>query len=291
MFPQYRESIYENVFDEADLLSYATREPTNSNQVKIIRDETTPWGSTGVQANWRAEGTQMSASKMADKEMSVDLHELYAFVLATDDLLNDAPRLSGRLAMQAARAINWKASDAIMNGTGSGQPDGFFGHSSEVVVAKESGQSADTINATNVAKMMARCLNPTNAIWIAHQSILPQLVTMTIGNQPIWTAPDRGMQDAPGGFLLGRPVIYSNHAKTLGDKGDLQLLDLDGGYYVAEKSTGISFAESMHLFFDYGMQAFRWTFRMGGRPFASDPVTPANGSDTLSHFVQLAERA
>lgn len=288
--PQFREAIYELVFAEPDLLTYCTREPTAGNQVKIITDETTPWGATGVQANWRGEGDQMTASKIADKETSVDLHQLYAFCSATDDLLSDAPRLASRLSRQAARAIRWKASDAIMNGTGSGQPDGYFGHSSEVTVAKESGQSADTIVTANILKMFARSLNPTRSVWLAHQSILPQLGVLTIGNQPVWTSPNQGMQNAPGGLLLGRPIIFSNHAKVLGDKGDLQLLDLEG-YYLAEKSTGISFAESMHLYFDYGMQAFRWTFRLGGRPFTESAVSPANGSDTLSHFVQLAERA
>jgi len=289
--PQFREAIYELVFAEPDLMTYCLREPTTSNQVKIIADETTPWGSTGVQANWRGEGAQMSASKMAEKEVSVDLHELYAFVIASDDLLEDAPRLSGRLSNGAASAIRWKASEAVMTGTGSGQPDGYFGHASEVVVAKEAGQAADTVVALNVANMFARSLNPMRSVWIAHQSILPQLMTMVIGNQPIWTPANAGFRDAPGGFLLGRPVLFSNHAKTLGDKGDIQFLDLGDGYYLPEKTGGIKFAESMHLYFDYAMQAFRWRFRLGGRPLLSGPVSPANGAATLSHFVQLAERA
>lgn len=288
--PQYREEIYSLVFAEPDLLTMVTREPTASNSVKILRDETTPWGSSGVQAYWRAEGGQMTASKLADKEVSVDLHQLYAFVQATEELLEDAPRLSSRLGIQAARAIRWKGSEAILTGTGSGQPEGLFGHASEVVVAKEAAQTADTIVAANVLKMYSRCLNPGNAVWLAHQSTLPQLATMTIGDQPVWTPPSTGLTGAPGGQLLGRPVMLSNHAKTVGDKGDIQLLDLSA-YYAAEKGTGIQFAESMHLFFDYGVQAFRWAFRFGGRPMLSAPVTPANGAATLSPFVQLAERA
>lgn len=288
--PAYRESVYELVFGEPDLLTMVDREPTESNSVKMIRDETTPWGASGVQAYWRNEAGQMSASKMADKEVTVDLHQLYAFVLATDELLMDAPRLSARLGKQAARAINWKASESIVSGTGVGQPQGYFGHASEVVVAKESGQTADTIVAANVLKMYARQLNPGRGVWLAHQSTIPQLATMTIGDQPVWTPPSTGLQGAPGGMLLGRPIILSNHCEVVGDKGDLQFID-PMGFYCAEKGSGIAFAESAHLYFDYGMQAFRWTFRMGGRPLLSAPVSPAKGSDTLSTFVQLAARA
>ena len=47
----------------------------------------------------------------------------------------------------------------------------------------------------------------------------------------------------------------------------------------------------MHLYFDYGAQAFRWTFRLGGQPHMSAPVTPARSAATKSHFVALAARA
>ena len=63
-----------------------------------------------------------------------------------------------------------------------------------------------------------------------------------------------------------------------------------GGYYSSVKSGGIKFAASMHLYFDYDIEAFRWTFRMGGQPYLSAPVSQAKGSQTLSHFITLAER-
>ncbi|TGY87348.1 phage major capsid protein [Marinicauda algicola] len=288
--PQFREEIYDLVFSEPDIFTMVDTEPTRSNHVKMIRDETTPWGSTGITANWRAEGTQMSADKLAQKEVGVDLHELYVFALATEELLEDAPRLGDRLTRKAADAIRWKASDAVVYGNGVGKPEGYFESAALVTQAKESGQSADTITAANVLKMYARQLNPARSVWLANVDILPQLGTMTIGDQPVWTPPSSGITGAPGGFILGRPLIFTEHAKTLGDKGDLHFVDLMG-YYSPQKAGGIRFADSLHLYFDYNMRAFRWTFRMGGRPYLSSPVSPANGSNTKSHFVVLAERA
>ncbi len=47
---------------------------------------------------------------------------------------------------------------------------------------------------------------------------------------------------------------------------------------------------SMHLWFDQGATAFRWTFRIGGQPWLSAPISRKNGSNTLSHFVALQTR-
>ena len=46
----------------------------------------------------------------------------------------------------------------------------------------------------------------------------------------------------------------------------------------------------MHLYFDADAMAFRTTFRMDGQPKLAAPISPANGTKTLSPFVQLGAR-
>ena len=286
----FRNDIWEAVAGVESLMMDVDLEPTSARQVDMIKDESTPWGSSGVQAYWRSEGVQMNASKLDTDGASVTLHELYAFVLATEELLADAPRLNARLQRKAPQAIAWKASDSIVYGTGAGQPLGWFNSAALVSVAAESGQAADTIVAQNVLKMYARLLMVPGdrPYWLANQDVVPQLAGMTIGDQPVWTPPN-GLVDAPGGFLLGRAVKWSEHAKTLGDKGDLTFVS-PKGYYAARRTQGIEYAESIHLFFDYNIKAFRFIFRFGGQPHLSAPVSPANGSSTKSHFVTLDAR-
>ncbi len=291
--PAFRQQIWELVYGEDhDLLSMVDAEPTNSNQVQLTADETTPWGSTGVQAYWRKEADQLTASMLATEGRDVKLHELYAFATASEELLEDAPRLANRLTRGAARAIRWKANEAIVNGTGAGQPLGWMKSGSLVTVAKESGQTADTLNATNVAKMYSRMLPSSlqRAVWMINSDALPQLIGMTIGDQPVFTLPTAGLTNAPNGMLLGRPILFSEHAETVGDKGDIQFVD-PMGYYLARKQSGVKFDTSIHLFFDYNLQAFRWIFRLGGQPFLSAPVSPAKGTATKSCFVTLDARA
>lgn len=290
---EFRQEIWSMVFSAGDFIEAVNPEPTASNRVGIIKDESTPWGASGVQAYWAAEAAQMSASKIATKGAQIDLHKLYAFVIATDELLQDGPLLASRLTRSAASAIRYVASEAIMNGNGVGKPLGFMNSGALVTVAKETSQVADTIVATNIAKMFSRLLpqNLANAMWAANSDTLPQLMTLTIGNQPIWTPPNAGFANAPGGFLLGRPIMFSEHCSTLGDLGDLVLVDPSGYAAATKDGGGIDFASSIHLYFDHGAQAFRWTFRIGGQPYLSAPVSPAKGTSTKSHFVALAERA
>ena len=290
--PEFRDRIWELVNAQDNFLDDIDVEPTSSNVINDMVDDTTPWAAAGIKAKWRNEAQQMTPTRQNLKPRSIMLHELFCMVTATDELVEDAPRLENRLTAKSAEAISWLLDDTIMYGDGIAKPLGFFNSPAQVSVAKEAGQAADTIVAQNVVKMYSRVLSQgiARTAWYVNSDVMPQLMTMMLGQQPIWTPPATGFQNAPGGFLFGRPVRFSEHCKTLGDKGDIQLLDLKG-YYGVRKEGGTRYATSLHLYFDYGLQAFRWILRFGGQPHLSAPVAPANGANTKSHFVSLDERA
>lgn len=296
--PEFREEIWNVVFnsDEEDLIDKVTPEMTMSNQVQIIADEYVPWKTTGVQARWRGEGSQMTPSRLDTEGREVKLHELYALVYATDELRQDAPRLEDRLTKQSARAIRYELSNVIMDGNGSGRPLGYMQSDALITHPKTTSQAADTITAENILGMVTRFIDSGSAArpcWVVHPDTLPQLVTLTVGDQPVWMQGNM-MLGQPFAMLMGYPVMKSQHARTLGDRGDIQLVDFNG-YYALQKAgageSGLQFDASMHLFFDYNITAYRWITRFGGQPFLSEPVAPDNGSTTMSHFVALAERS
>ncbi|MGL5447892.1 MAG: phage major capsid protein [Rhabdaerophilum sp.] len=286
---EFREEIVDLVFGDSDeIMALIMPEPTSKNKVQGLGDETTPWGTNGVQAYWRSESDQMTASKIDLTPRETSLNEIYAFVNASEELLEDAPRLTNYLTRKAPAAIRWTVVDAFMNGDGVGKPQGWMTSSALVSVAKEAGQPADTIVAKNIAKMFSRMLTPQQGVFLANSDTLPELMVLESENgQPLWQP---NYQVGPGGSILGRPLIFSEHCKTLGDVGDLQFIN-PMGYEAFRKANGISLQESIHLFFDYNVRAFRWIFRVGGQPVLSAPITPANGPGTKSHFVALAARA
>lgn len=298
--PDYRNRIVDlSMFSEDSLFSRTDNSATNSNSVTLPKDETTPWGNSGVRVYSRAEAQQMNQSKPVLGDMTVKLHELYAFVPVTDELLDDAPQLENHLTTKAGEAIQFKLNDWILNGTGVGQMLGILNSPSLVTVAAEGSQVADTIHGDNILKMWARmpAAVRSRAVWLINQDAETQVMKLgsvvttasgtAVGGMPMYMPPG-GFSAAPYGTLLGRPVITTEACAQLGDVGDIVFSFL-GGYFAPYKG-GVKSDVSIHLFFDQGVTAFRWTLRVGGQPWLSAPIQRKSGSNTLSHNVALVAR-
>ena len=217
-----------------------------------------------------------------------------ALVPVTDELLDDTNALTAYLPKKTAMSIRWKTDEAILFGTGDGQPLGLFNSKAAIVQAKDSGQATKTFTPTNVANMMSRLLAGSyrRAVWLINPDVIPVLDTMTLGNYPIYMPVGGGvssMAASPYGMLKGRPVYVSEHASAFSSQSDVSLLDLS--YYRSITSRGgIQTATSMHLYFDADATAFRTTFRVDGAPKLENPVTPPKSTNTRSPFVTLAAR-
>jgi HK97 family phage major capsid protein len=181
--------------------------------------------------------------------------------------------------------------DSIIRGSGAGQPLGILNAGSLITVDKEAGQDADTLVTENLVNMWARLLprSKQNAVWLINPSIEPQLYQLALsvgtGGLPVFL-PAGGMSATPYMSLLGRPVIPCESCSTLGDLGDIILADLGAGYVLAEKAGGAKFAQSIAVRFVYDELAFRLTYRFDGAPMLASAITPAQGVDTMSHFVR-----
>jgi HK97 family phage major capsid protein len=289
--PEFSREIANVAFGEESLLASCDDTPINGNTMTFPKDETTPWGSTGITAAWEGEGSQATPKKPALTESQLKLRKLKVLVAASEELLADAPAMSSYLIRKSGEAVDWKTNDAIINGTGAGMPLGIFKAGSLVSQAKETSQTADTIVAQNIAKMYGRVIQGPGAKlkWLINPDAFQQVVTLTLNNNPIWIPSNQGFAGAPNGLLLGRPVVMTDACQTVGDKGDIILANMNG-YRSITKAGGIETATSMHLWFDQDLMAFRVIFRMDGQPALEKAVTPPNSSVTRSHFVTLDAR-
>lgn len=290
--PLYAGEIASIAYAEDSLLSLCDNTPVAGNTMTFPKDETTPWGSTGITAAWEGEASQTTPKKPALGESQLKLRKLKVLVAASEELLADASAMSTYITRKCGEAVEWKVNDAIINGTGAGMPLGVMVAASTVSQAKETSQTAVTINAANVSKMYGRVIKGpgANLAWIVHPDAINQIMQLTIGDQSIWTPPSEGFKSAPNGFLLGRPILESDACATLGTVGDIILGNFNG-YRAITKAGGAEFAQSMHLWFDQDLMAFRLIFRMDGQPALAAAVSPKNGSSTRSHFSTLATRA
>ena len=303
--PEWRGQVMTLVNGEDSLLNRTDSQPVSGSSITFPVDETTPWQSTGgMQAYWAKEAAAQTQSKAALQPITLRLDKLTALIPVTDELLEDAPAMSNYVPNKAGQKLAFKVNDSIVNGDGAGMPLGLVNAPCAVTVSKESSQAADTIVAQNILKMYSRmpAANRNRAVWLINQDIEPQLLNLNItfrdlvGSAGIAAGaaaylPPGGLSGSPYATLMGRPILPTEACPTLGDKGDIIFTDL-GAYLTAVKGggSGIRSDVSMHLWFDQGATAFRFTMRLAGRPWLSAPIARKNGSNTLSTVVVLEAR-
>ena len=293
--------LLQDVFQTGILASRCKRIPIsgNSNSIKINGIDETSRASTrygGIVGYWEDEAAEKTASKPKFRKIELNLKKLIGLCYATDELLSDASALEGVIRQGFVSEFGFLLDDAIVNGSGAGQPLGYMNSGALVTVSKETGQAADTVVAENVIKMYSRIFASSRpkAVWLINQNIEPQLFTMSLavgtGGIPIYM-PAGGLSGQPYGTLFGRPVIAIEQAASLGDLGDISLVDLSNGYVLAEKG-GISSDMSVHVRFVYDESVFRFVMRVDGQTIRSTTLTPYKGgaSSTQSHFIALEAR-
>lgn len=292
--PEFAKEIFTLSLADDALLPYTDNVNVAGNSMVFPRDETTPWGTNGVRAYWQSEGSAGTQTKPVLGANSLRLKKLMALVPVSDELAADTNALGSYLPKKIGQSIMWKTNEAILFGDNNGTPLGALKGGAALTVAKDSGQATATLTQTNLANMIAR-LPPgsfANAVWVINNDVLPALFTLNNTYQLLYLPYGNGVgafQKSPYGTLLGRPVMVSQHAKSFSSAGDVNLLDLS--YYQAiTKSEGVETATSMHIYFDADAMAYRTIFRVDGAPKISAAISPNNGSNKLSPFLQLGAR-
>lgn len=265
---------------------------TSANGLKInaVDEDSRANGSRfgGVQTYWEGEADKLAGTKPKFRVLELSLKKLTGLCYATDELLQDTAALESVIRQAFAEEFGFKIDDAILTGTGAGEPLGILNSSSLVTVAKESNQ-AEKITVENLIKMWNRVWSRSrnNAVWFINQEIEPYLYTLKIGTTPVYV-PAGGLSEKPYGTLFGRPVIPLEQCSALGEVGDIILADLNQ-YLLIDKG-GINAQSSIHVRFLYDENVFRFIYRVDGQPIWNKPLTPYKGTATQSPFVALAKR-
>lgn len=291
--------LLKRTYIQGEILSRVTRFPisANSNRLRVntlsesSRKAGSRWG--GVLAYWKAEAYEKVKSKPTFGQLLLELNKLIGLCYATDELLEDAAALEGVINWAFQMEFTFQIEDAVINGTGAGQPLGILNAPCTIPVAAEGGQAADTVVTENIWNMWSRMWAPSrqNAIWFINQDLEPQLFSMYVAvgatGVPVYL-PANGLAGSPYSTLMGRPVIPVEYCQTLGDLGDIILADLSQ-YWMIDKG-GMQRASSIHVKFIEDETCFRFVYRTDGQPSWPAALTPFHGTVTVSPFVTLAAR-
>lgn len=270
----------------------------NSDGLKLLAvDETSRatgsrWG--GVQVYWGAEADAATAKKPKFRQMELELKELIGLAYVTNRLLQDASAVESVFMQAFSEEMSFMKEDALVNGTGAGQPLGIMNCPAKISVAKETGQAAATVVYENINKMWSRlwARSRANAVWLINQDVEPALDVMSLaigtGGVPVYMPPG-GAADTPFGRLKGRPVIPVEYCQTLGTAGDIILADFS--QVVGIEKGGMQADSSIHVRFTTNENTFRFIHRYDAQPVWNSALTPFKGSATKSPFVVLDTRA
>lgn len=294
-----RDQWMSQVETEAVLWPAATPVPlsANSNGTKInLIDETSrATGSRfgGVQVYWEPEATAATAKKPKIKRLELGLAKLFGLGYRTDEIGTDWVASGALMERAFTSEMAFTLDDAAVRGSGAGLPLGYLNAGCLVSVSAEAGQAADTVLAENIFNMFARmpARSKRRAAWYINGDLWPQIFQLHqvigTGGAPLFI-PTGAIGDAPGGTLLGRPVVEIEQASAPGDVGDISFVDM--GEYLRLEKGGIQRASSIHVEFLTDQEVFRWILRTNGAPGWASAITPYKGSFTKSPFVALAAR-
>lgn len=290
---EFVSELLKNTFATGLLLPKVRKIPisTNANVLKInginetSRVDGSRWG--GIQAYWEGEADQIATSKPTFNQLTLTLKKLACLCYATDELLEDAPALQAVINEAASNELAFKLDNAIINGSGVGEPLGIMNSDALVTIAKDSGQS-EKLTVNNVLNMVAACYDKNGAAeWYMNAELLPYIAQLKIGDTLLYT-PGNIVNGTPNGTLLGKKVNFIEQCQKLGDKGDIVLADMS--QYILTDKTGINAQQSIHVRFVYDETAFRFVYRCDGLPSWASAKTPFKGTSgaKFSPFVTLA---
>jgi len=249
----------------------------------------------GLLAYWGKEAGTMTYSSSEFGKIDMELEKLYTLFGATNEQLQDSAQLASFYKRKVPKALAFKVDDAIISGSGAGVPLGVLNSNCLIKVAKESGQTNNTVVPQNFQKMFVRLKAEyrANSAFYINQEIELQMMQMTwpigTGGVSIYMPPG-GLSAKPYSTLLGLPVIPIEQCSALGDVGDVILGNFKQYLIIKKAKDAIQEASSIHVEFLTDQQVFRTTFRVNGQPLWQAPLTPYKGSSTLSTFTTIAAR-
>ena len=262
-------------------------EPGTPPDAKVTIPVDNQFGTNGVFSEltmqWIGEGGTKPETTPALTYIELEPKELGGHTIVTDQLLRNAPVLSGYLQSKYRQYVIAQEDYQFLRGDGVGRPQGIIGCAGEKTVTRN---TASSVLFADVRAMLAALPADSwnNAVWVANQTLLPQLINLVdaAGNTVFMVGDITKKVPAS---LFGLPVVFTGRTPPLGTKGDLLLCDFN--YYLIQDGSGPFMASSEHVYFTSNKTVVKMFTMVDGAPWVKSTLTLEDGSTTVSPFVVL----
>jgi len=182
-----------------------------------------------------------------------------------DELLGDD--FTGELPSEVTTAVggqivNKMNEDITIDGTGSAQPLGALNEANTALIAVTRA-AAGTFTAADAFAMYQQHTHGPNSVWLISRMVFSQLFALQTTNNTMvtWIA---NLRDKPTMLLLGLPVVVTDLLPTLGEQGDVALVN--GDFYAMGLRQALTVESSIHVAFINDVTTYRFIARGGGIP-------------------------
>ncbi|TXH56133.1 MAG: phage major capsid protein [Desulfurellales bacterium] len=240
----------------------------------------------GITVGYTVESGSPTASTAEWEYIEFRPNKVTGLFYVTEEMLEDAPAFASLVPSLFMEAYEANDEEKTLYGTGAGEPLGMLHANNPSLISTTRTGSGNTIDPDDILNLRSRIYgNFGDCYWIASQDIIPQLGKLAGADQNLYLTNYK----TPEGFdtLLGRPILYTDHAPALAAAGDLALVN-PRHYRIANKG-GVTQQQSIHVKFLQGETAVRFVKRHDGRPLWRAALTPKNSAlNTRSPFVRIA---
>ena len=248
----------------------------------------------GILAQWQPEAASITESEPQFRLTDWTAWDLVLYAISSNQLLADnGIGLDALLTSLFGQAITWYKEYAYLQGTGSGatMPLGVINAPATLAVTR---LVANRFLMADAASMISRLQirSWSDACWICHQSVIPQLIMMvdggaaagaygtgattsyTGGNRLVWLPPmgadgkGPAAVKLPQAFLNGLPLYITEKLPQLGQRGDVLLVDWSR--YVIGMRLDLQIDVSPHFLFRNNQLAWRVVARVDAKPLTTN---------------------
>jgi HK97 family phage major capsid protein len=228
IIPQgYASEILKVAMDSANLWSKTRSFQVAGNSLsipyRVDKNHTSGSLMGGATIYWTEAAGTITATDFKFGKVQLKLNKLAGLIPAENEFIEDSPLGVNVMVRDVfGELAGFELDKVAIKGTGAGQPLGIYNSPALLTVTKKSGQAAATVVADNIFKMYTKLpsLSKGRAVWVYSPEVMPQLLSMTVGDFPVFL-PGNNVFGRPTDTILGMPAFESEHCEALGTKGDI----------------------------------------------------------------------
>ncbi len=241
----------------------------------------------GVVISHGGEGITLTETDMALRQVSYTPKQMNAYVVISNKLLRNWATAGQFVSMQLTKAVGAAEDYDFLRGDGVNKSIGLINSPAAIGYNRA---TANLVDFPDVYGMLARAKMGGNLVWLASQTIIPELASMVdAGGHAVWLgSKGDGLPGAAGQMpstLMGYPLFFVDRLPALGTKGDLVLADLSY-YFIHDGSWALGLSTELYFLTDRSI--FRVIHNVDARPALTEPLQLEGATGTtVSPFVVL----